>query len=875
MADGLPAGWSVELSRRTGEPYYINSETNKSQYSRPDGASKPKVPTIKPGGKATDIIGKMFDVLDTDASGELDESEAKLFLRSTGCVEDQLDYYWKDLLRTADSDGDGSISKKEFTDYILSDETLNKDGYFREPSREADLIAQVESLAQMDIRAHKRLQEVTAEVTAATGAAKKAAEALETCGTIANQQKTRMDKLEMRLSEMHTRNMVEKANKGLPPGWLADVSRSTGEVYFVNKIKNTSQFTRPVDAADPRLKSAAGVSIDEVLDGTAEEIIGKMFDVLDTDNSGELEEAEAKLFLRSTGCVEEQLDYYWTDLRRTAHGQAEGNITKAEFVAYIMQEEQVTSDGHLKDKTREAELQEQIKTLAKMDVEAHKKLQTLSEQATAGVQKSNIRIDKIEEMNVDFATSMEKIKADVQRLLKEGTSMEMDVDTALNGTAIEMVSKMFDVVDTDSSGMLEEEEAKLFFSATGCVPDQLNYYWQDLLRTADADGDGMISKQEFLDYSLSDELIDDKGFFIEAGRAEELRQQIKTLAGMDRDAFKKLQQVTAVASTAQNAAAAAAAAAAEQKQQLADMQVSYKKGLDDMRKEMEKSIVEATSAMQKSVLAEASQMASKSAESAESKVSAIAASSDPKDEYAKWMAEQATLVSDLQQKLAEGLKEVHKASIKADDALADLEARSESKVEAAGETQAAQLAAFKAQVEGLTTRIGELKKHTIATCADTCAALEQSMLEKVATKEDLARDTGGFTGSIGELKAEQAKLVDSVAKCQAQCASVCSSLCGKLNEKLDDVVVKQGTAFKSLSANEKALVDGIAGCKAEMAEGLQEVKRVSQNVDDELATVESQVESAKDAVDACVDENARLAVRVAKLEGESPTEQAA
>ena len=42
-----------------------------------------------------------------------------------------------------------------------------------------------------------------------------AAEALETCGTIANQQKTRMDKLEMRLSEMHTRNMVEKANKGL------------------------------------------------------------------------------------------------------------------------------------------------------------------------------------------------------------------------------------------------------------------------------------------------------------------------------------------------------------------------------------------------------------------------------------------------------------------------------------------------------------------------------------------------------------------------------------------------------------------------------------------------------------------------------------
>ena len=99
----------------------------------------------------------MFDILDMDGSGVLEEGEGKIFLRSTGCVPDQLDYYWKDLLRTADTDGDGSISKSEFSSYILVDESLTDDGLFEDKERETELRAQIKCLARMDITAHKKI----------------------------------------------------------------------------------------------------------------------------------------------------------------------------------------------------------------------------------------------------------------------------------------------------------------------------------------------------------------------------------------------------------------------------------------------------------------------------------------------------------------------------------------------------------------------------------------------------------------------------------------------------------------------------------------------------------------------------------------------
>eukprot|EP01050_Picozoa_sp_SAG11_P024866 SAG11_NODE_5427_length_1564_cov_1.032082_1_plen_321_part_10 len=76
------------------------------------------------------LCGRLFDEIDEDASTYLEEPEGKLFLTCSGCDAEDVDYYWQDLLRTADKNGDGRISKDEFLDYVLGEEELDGSGHF-------------------------------------------------------------------------------------------------------------------------------------------------------------------------------------------------------------------------------------------------------------------------------------------------------------------------------------------------------------------------------------------------------------------------------------------------------------------------------------------------------------------------------------------------------------------------------------------------------------------------------------------------------------------------------------------------------------------------------------------------------------------------
>ena len=51
--------------------------------------------------------------------------------------------------------------------------------------------------------------------------------------------------------------------------------------------------------------------------------------------------------------------------------------------------------------------------------------------------------------------------------------------------------------------------------------------WDDLKRASDKDGDGLISRKEFLGYIMGEEQLDAKGGFVDADRESEIRQQIK------------------------------------------------------------------------------------------------------------------------------------------------------------------------------------------------------------------------------------------------------------------------------------------------------------------------------------------------------------
>ena len=62
-------------------------------------------------GPAAALYAELFEAIDSDGSGFLDEATGKQFLRCSGCAEAELDYYWADLVRSADTDSDGRIEK--------------------------------------------------------------------------------------------------------------------------------------------------------------------------------------------------------------------------------------------------------------------------------------------------------------------------------------------------------------------------------------------------------------------------------------------------------------------------------------------------------------------------------------------------------------------------------------------------------------------------------------------------------------------------------------------------------------------------------------------------------------------------------------------
>ena len=95
-----------------------------------------------------------------------------------------------------------------------------------------------------------------------------------------------------------------------------------------------------------------------------------------------------------------------------------------------------------------------------------------------------------------------------------------------------LVSALFDVIDADGSGYMESVEARMFLCAAGCEESELDYYWQDILRTADSNQDGKISKAEFLAYILGDEELDASGAFIDKAREAELADAMRNLYGV-------------------------------------------------------------------------------------------------------------------------------------------------------------------------------------------------------------------------------------------------------------------------------------------------------------------------------------------------------
>ena len=100
----------------------------------------------------------------------------------------------------------------------------------------------------------------------------------------------------------------------------------------------------------------------------------------------------------------------------------------------------------------------------------------------------------------------------------------------LLGPGARLLGALFDAVDTDRSGYLEKEEGWVFLGVCGCDEAEIPYYWEDIVRTADEDGDGQISKEEFLTFLMEEEDVHPiSGEFQYAERRQEIERQIRML----------------------------------------------------------------------------------------------------------------------------------------------------------------------------------------------------------------------------------------------------------------------------------------------------------------------------------------------------------
>eukprot|EP01048_Picozoa_sp_COSAG05_P015175 COSAG05_NODE_1800_length_4061_cov_1.555780_2_plen_276_part_00 len=257
------------------------------------------------------FAGCLFDLVDRDASGFLDAAEGRTYLSLMGCDPADLEYYWSDLRRCADTDGDGRVSKTEFNKYLLSDMELDDDGRFMDLEHERKLRRQIVRMGDAGMLCSKLFDCLDQDGSGYLEHSEVRAY-LEMSGCAEHEIEYYLKDL-LRVADKNGDGVIEKVE-------FLDY------VLGDERLDNVGSFVDPSARADlvHRLQQ----------NGSAAQLIGALFDVVDQDGSGALQEDESKLFLGLQGCNEAELDYYWADLKRCVDHDANGSISKSEFIEY-------------------------------------------------------------------------------------------------------------------------------------------------------------------------------------------------------------------------------------------------------------------------------------------------------------------------------------------------------------------------------------------------------------------------------------------------------------------------------------------------------------------------------------------------------------
>ena len=507
---------------------------------------------------AGNLCGRLFDAIDDDSSGFLEEAEGKIYLSCSGCDASELEYYWSDLLRTADKNGDGRISKQEFLEYTLGDEELDASGGFADKEYERSLEQKLvrdfssvlnrtvpwfvaESASEIEYAAAPSPQvlpdfiEERGEEKPTEGhpipefADECVEEALVDVHQMSNLSPRQLPDFAEEFSEDHSaesQTIPEFADEGAddPP---VDGHQMPKDKLELELTETAAVEFRTVDAPaelDLAVSAAAAMSLSEqplpsiqpqMLSGGAGNLCGRLFNAFDDDLSGYLEEAEGKLYLCSIGCEASELDYYWSDLLRTADKNGDGLISRKEFLVYVLGEMGLDRNGDFLDKKLQARLESQL--LKRSTATVH----TRPVHTTAG------------QAGGENASGPQIPLPTQQAALTNQESTESASFGNRVPRAMQVAGYLFDCLDIDASGVIEELEIKIYLACSGLDELDIGKHCNDLLASSGAPG-AIVGKQSFVTYLLRDRPLTPAGDFKDPEQEAQMLEYIRSFGSAAR-----------------------------------------------------------------------------------------------------------------------------------------------------------------------------------------------------------------------------------------------------------------------------------------------------------------------------------------------------
>ena len=297
-------------------------------------------------------------------------------------------------------------------------------------------------------------------------------------------------------------------------------------------------------------------------------LCGKLFDAIDEDRSGFLDESECKTFLSCSGCERSELHIYWLHLREDADLDSDGRISKGEFLEYILSHEELDENGSFIDIDHKQHLQLQVRIMGGAGHLCGRLFDAADDDGTGYLEKAEGKIylsscgslaEELDYLWIDLLRTADKngdgriskeefleyVLGD-EELDESGGFVDreherfLELQLRLLGDAGDLCGRLFDAIDDDSSGYLTGKEGKIFLSCSGCDVEELDSLWADLLRsTGRGDGDGRISRQGFLGYMLGSKELDESGGFVDKGYEKRLQINLR-LMGNAGDLYGRL-----------------------------------------------------------------------------------------------------------------------------------------------------------------------------------------------------------------------------------------------------------------------------------------------------------------------------------------------